>query len=106
MKVGNCPYNAPDDLPAVIPVFPLPAALLLPRAELPLNIFEPRYVAMIDAALASNRVIGMIGLAVFVFVIWRDPTGAGDIFTSFLKSIWGFLGDVWDRLSQFISSIG
>lgn len=60
MKVGNCPYNAPDDLPAVIPVFPLPAALLLPRAELPLNIFEPRYVAMIDAALASNRVIGMI----------------------------------------------
>jgi hypothetical protein len=51
-------------------------------------------------------IIGMIGLAVFVFVIWRDPTGAGDIFTSFLKSIWGFLGDVWDRLSQFISSIG
>lgn len=60
MKVGNCPYNAPEDLPALIPVFPLPAALLLPRAELPLNIFEPRYVAMIDAALASNRVIGMI----------------------------------------------
>lgn len=60
MKVGNCSYNAPEDLPAVIPVFPLPAALLLPRAELPLNIFEPRYVAMIDAALAGARVIGMI----------------------------------------------
>jgi Lon protease-like protein len=60
VKVGNCPYNAPDDLPAVIPVFPLPAALLLPRAELPLNIFEPRYVAMVDAALAGHRVIGMI----------------------------------------------
>jgi Lon protease-like protein len=60
VKVGNCPYNAPEDLPAVIPVFPLPAALLLPRAELPLNIFEPRYVAMIDAALAGARVIGMI----------------------------------------------
>ena len=60
MKVGNCPYNAPDDLPAVIPVFPLPAALLLPRAELPLNIFEPRYVAMVDTALAGHRVIGMI----------------------------------------------
>ena len=60
MKVGNCTYSAPDDLPAVIPVFPLPAALLLPRAELPLNIFEPRYVAMIDAALAADRVIGMI----------------------------------------------
>ncbi|MBN9020853.1 MAG: LON peptidase substrate-binding domain-containing protein [Rhizobiales bacterium] len=60
MKVGNCPYDSPEDLPAVIPVFPLPAALLLPRAELPLNIFEPRYVAMVDAALAGNRVIGMI----------------------------------------------
>jgi Lon protease-like protein len=41
-------------------MFPLPAGLLLPRAEMPLNIFEPRYVAMIDAALASDRVVGMI----------------------------------------------
>ena len=47
-------------LPAIIPVFPLPAALLLPRAEMPLNIFEPRYLAMVDAALAGDRVIGMI----------------------------------------------
>jgi Lon protease-like protein len=60
MKAGNCVYASPDDLPAVIPVFPLPAALLLPRADMPLNIFEPRYVAMIDAALSGNRVIGMI----------------------------------------------
>jgi uncharacterized protein len=60
MKAGNRPYNCPEDLPAIIPVFPLPAALLLPRAEMPLNIFEPRYLAMIDAALANNRVIGMI----------------------------------------------
>jgi len=60
VKVGNCAYDSPGDLPAVIPVFPLPAALLLPRSELPLNIFEPRYVAMIDAALAGERVIGMI----------------------------------------------
>ena len=60
MKAGNCAYDRPEDLPAVIPVFPLPAALLLPRAELPLNIFEPRYVAMIDAVLAGDRVIGMI----------------------------------------------
>lgn len=60
MKAGNCPYRSPDDLPAIIPVFPLPAALLLPRSELPLNIFEPRYVAMIDAALASDRIVGMI----------------------------------------------
>ena len=60
MKAGNRPYRSPDDLPSVIPVFPLPAALLLPRAELPLNIFEPRYVAMIDAALAGDRIVGMI----------------------------------------------
>src|SRR5690349_848950 len=60
VKAGNCPYRSPDDLPATIPVFPLPAALLLPRSELPLNIFEPRYVAMIDAALASDRIVGMI----------------------------------------------
>jgi Lon protease-like protein len=44
----------------VIPVFPLSAALLLPRADLPLNIFEPRYLAMVDAALAGDRVIGMV----------------------------------------------
>ncbi len=60
MKAGNRPYRSPDDLPAAIPVFPLPAALLLPRSELPLNIFEPRYVAMIDAALAGDRIVGMI----------------------------------------------
>jgi Lon protease-like protein len=60
MKAGNRTYASPEDLPAVIPVFPLPAALLLPRAEMPLNIFEPRYLAMVDAALAGERVIGMI----------------------------------------------
>jgi Lon protease-like protein len=60
MKAGNYPYNCPEDLPAIIPVFPLPAALLLPRAEMPLNIFEPRYLAMVDVALAGKRIIGMI----------------------------------------------
>lgn len=60
MKAGNCAYRSPEDLPAIIPVFPLPAALLLPRAEMPLNIFEPRYMSMIDAALAGDRIIGMI----------------------------------------------
>lgn len=48
------------DLPQVIPVFPLPGALLLPRGRLPLNIFEPRYLAMVDQALRTTRVIGMI----------------------------------------------
>ncbi|MCZ0737262.1 LON peptidase substrate-binding domain-containing protein [Phreatobacter sp. AB_2022a] len=57
----NAVYRGPADLPDVIPVFPLPGALLLPRGQLPLNIFEPRYLAMIDDALASgHRIIGMV----------------------------------------------
>ena len=53
-------YRSISDLPRAIPIFPLPGALLLPRGSLPLNIFEPRYVSMIDDALQSDRVIGMI----------------------------------------------
>jgi uncharacterized protein len=49
-----------QELPHTLPVFPLAGALLLPRAQLPLNIFEPRYLAMIDDALVKPRVIGMI----------------------------------------------
>ena len=49
-----------EDLPKVLPIFPLEGVLLLPGGRLPLNIFEPRYLAMFDAALASNRLIGMI----------------------------------------------
>jgi Lon protease-like protein len=60
MMVGNAIYNGPEDLPAEIPVFPLSGALLLPRGQLPLNIFEPRYIAMVDAALAGGRTIGMV----------------------------------------------
>src|SRR5215203_3189696 len=60
MQTGNRRYDLPTDLPEVIPVFPLSAALLLPRADLPLNIFEPRYLAMIDHALTRDRVIGMV----------------------------------------------
>jgi uncharacterized protein len=57
----NMTYRGPDDLPNVIPVFPLPGALLLPRGQMPLNIFEPRYMAMIDDAMKSgDRLIGMI----------------------------------------------
>ena len=57
----NTTYKAPNALPDVIPVFPLPGALLLPRGQMPLNIFEPRYLAMIDDALRSPyRMIGMI----------------------------------------------
>jgi Lon protease-like protein len=57
----NTTYKGPDALPDVIAVFPLPGALLLPRGQMPLNIFEPRYLAMIEDALhSSHRMIGMI----------------------------------------------
>jgi uncharacterized protein len=57
----NAEYRGPADLPGVIPVFPLPGALLLPRGQMPLNIFEPRYLAMVDDALRDgHRLIGMI----------------------------------------------
>jgi Lon protease-like protein len=57
----NAEYRGPADLPEIIPVFPLPGALLLPRGQLPLNIFEPRYLAMIDDSLRDgHRLIGMI----------------------------------------------
>ena len=49
------------DLPETIPVFPLPGALLLPRGRLPLNVFEPRYLAMLDDVVKSeHRLIGMV----------------------------------------------
>lgn len=53
-------YVRSSDLPQVIPVFPLPGAILLPRGQLPLNIFEPRYLNMVDDAMAGDRMIGMI----------------------------------------------
>ncbi|MGQ0741190.1 MAG: LON peptidase substrate-binding domain-containing protein [Alphaproteobacteria bacterium] len=53
-------YRNIAELPSVIPVFPLADVLLLPRAHLPLNIFEPRYLAMVDAVMSGKRIIGMI----------------------------------------------
>jgi Lon protease-like protein len=49
-----------EDLPAEIAVFPLPGALLLPAGRLPLNIFEPRYLAMVQDSLARGRMFGMV----------------------------------------------
>lgn len=60
MQAGNAHYAKASDLPERIPVFPLAAALLLPEGRMPLNIFEPRYLAMIDDAICDKRVIGMI----------------------------------------------
>lgn len=59
-----------EDLPAILPVFPLAGVLLLPSGKLPLNIFEKRYLAMTRDALANGRMIGMI-----------QPTGLGDVET-------------------------
>jgi uncharacterized protein len=57
----NADYRGPSDLPEVIPVFPLPGALLLPRGQMPLNIYEQRYLEMVDDALRDgHRLIGMI----------------------------------------------
>lgn len=53
-------YRRADDLPLVIPVFPLDGALLLPGGQLPLNIFEPRYLNMFDDAMSGERIIGMV----------------------------------------------
>ena len=54
-------YNTLDDLPATLDIFPLSGVLLLPRGQLPLNVFEPRYLAMVDDSLRDgHRLIGMI----------------------------------------------
>ncbi len=60
MHVGNARYLEASDLPGTVPVFPLTGVLLLPGAQLPLNVFEPRYLAMFDDALAGNRLIAMV----------------------------------------------
>ena len=87
----NLTYHGPGDLPGVIPVFPLPGALLLPRGQMPLNIFEPRYLAMTDAVLREgHRVIGMIQ---------PDPTHPGSETKPNLFKV-GCVG----RITQFAES--
>ena len=53
-------YRQPSDLPARLAIFPLRGAILLPRATLPLNIFEPRYLQMVDDVMSGDRVIGIM----------------------------------------------
>jgi uncharacterized protein len=60
VRAGNAIYKSLSDLPETVSVFPLSAALLLPGTRMPLNIFEPRYLEMVDHALNSDRLIGMI----------------------------------------------
>ena len=72
MQAGNVSYNAPDDLPEVVPVFPLGGSLLLPDANMPLNIFEPRYLSMVDDAMKGHRLIGIIQPR------WDTDAGGGE----------------------------
>jgi uncharacterized protein len=53
-------YNSTGELPNPLPIFPLSGVLLLPRGQLPLNVFEPRYLALVESALSGSRLIGMI----------------------------------------------
>jgi hypothetical protein len=53
-------YRTPSDLPPRMPVFPLRGCILLPRTSLPLNIFEPRYLSMLDDVIRGDRIIGII----------------------------------------------
>jgi hypothetical protein len=60
VQAGNAHYRLAKDLPSTIPLFPLEGALLLPGGRMPLNIFEPRYLQMVDEAVAGSRLIGVI----------------------------------------------
>src|ERR1700748_2066144 len=80
-------HPRPEDLPTEFAVFPLPGALLLPRGKLPLNVFEPRYLAMVQDSLAIGRMFGMIQ---------PDPNAADGAFGEGLYRI-GCLG----RLSSY-----
>jgi hypothetical protein len=60
MQVGNAVYREAQDFPDIVPVFPLSGALLLPGGQMPLNVFEPRYIALFDAAMAGDRLVGMV----------------------------------------------
>jgi hypothetical protein len=80
-------HPRPEDIPSEFAVFPLSGALLLPRGKLPLNIFEPRYLAMVQDSLANGRTFGMIQ---------PDPNMPADEFGESLFRV-GCLG----RLSSF-----
>ena len=88
MNMFVSPQNTPVALPQEIPVFPLAGVLLLPRGQLPLNIFEPRYMAMVDEALRTNRMIGVVQPRDFNLSLSSDSsslflTGCAGKITSF-----------------------
>ena len=74
----NRTFAGPDEMPATIPLFPLAGALLLPRRPIQLTVFEPRYLEMLDDALAGERLIGIIQPT--------DPEETGTQARSFIRS--------------------
>ena len=60
MQAGNAHYRLAKHLPSTMPIFPLEGALLLPGGRMPLNVFEPRYLQMVDEAITGSRLIGII----------------------------------------------
>lgn len=60
VQAGNAYYRKSTDVADIMPVFPLSGALLLPGGRMPLNIFEPRYLAMLDSAICAARLVGMV----------------------------------------------
>ncbi|ADR51904.1 peptidase S16 lon domain protein [Candidatus Liberibacter solanacearum CLso-ZC1] len=60
MKIGNAIYKNNEDLPCLMPIFPLLGMLLLPGSRFSFSVFERRYVAMFDSVLASDRLIGLV----------------------------------------------
>ncbi|MBW8303963.1 MAG: LON peptidase substrate-binding domain-containing protein, partial [Brevundimonas sp.] len=80
-------YVRAADLPQVIPVFPLPGAILLPRGQLPLNLIEPRYLNMIDDPMAGDRIIGMLQpIAGSPRLPSLSPVGCAGRITSFAET--------------------
>ena len=84
------PESPLDALPGELPLFPLNGVLLLPRGTMPLNVFEPRYLAMVDAALAGGRMIGIIQPAADGTVGLSAPDGTNLYRTGCAGRIIGF----------------
>ena len=82
-------YRKVQDLPRSFPAFPLTGAILFPRSGLPLNIFEPRYLNMIDDAISGNRIIGIVQPAPRAGDAQRPalaPVGCAGRITSFAET--------------------